>query len=159
MGVVQLPLRRYKSHAIGPHILYLEQVVALLRIVRRGGPAVLRESVVDTGSPLTIFPQKVWRQFEKEIRWLTKWNDPSVPKWCRQFSGVAGGTTGCRLGLVQVEIFDLMGGRIGPTEIVAMFASDRGRMRDIVLGLGGGIFAKRRLEMIYDVPTIVLTDV
>ncbi len=159
MAVVQLPLQRYQSFTIGSQTLHLEQVIALFRIVGSQVPAVLREGVVDTGAPMTVFPQKEWERFEPEIRWLTGPNDPTVPKWCRQFSGVSGGTISCRLGLISLEFFDALGGRVGPVEIIAMFAYDNGRMRDILVGLGGGTFTKRRLEMIYDDQNIWLSDI
>jgi hypothetical protein len=108
---------------------------------------------------MTVFPQKEWQLFEPEISWLTALNDPGAPTWCKQFSGVAGGTIPCRLGAVSVEFFDYHGGRIGPTSVVAMFAHDNGQMRDILVGLGGGPFAKRRLEMIYDTASIALIDI
>ncbi len=48
--------------------------------------------------------------------------------------------------------------KIGPTQIIAMFAHDEGRMRDdILFGLGGGTFVKRRLELAYDRERIVLS--
>lgn len=46
------------------------------------------------------------------------------------------------------------GAELATTEIVAMFAYDNKVMRDILLGLGGGLFAKRRFEMDYDAQRI-----
>jgi len=100
-----------------------------------------------------------WQLFEPEITWLTTLNDPEVPSWCSRFSGVTGGRIRRRLGVVPVEFYDHLGGRLGLAPIVAMFAFDNGQMRDTLVGLGGGPFTKRRLELIYDAPTIVLSDV
>lgn len=133
--------------------------MALFRIVSDERPAILREAVVDTGSPMTVFPQKEWARFQHNIRWLTRPNDPTVPKWCRQFSGVAGGSFPCRLGVVSIEFYDNVGGRVGPAEIVAMFALDRGQMRDILIGLGGGTFSNRRFEVLYDTQSVSLNDI
>ena len=150
MAQVQLKLQRYKSWLVGSHLLHLEQILAWVRIRRRRPPHVLREAVVDTGAPMTVFPQKEWHLFEREINWLTELDDANVPTWCKQFSGVAGGIIPCRLGALSIEFFDHIGGRIGPAEVVAMFAHDGGKMRDILIGLGGGPFKKRRFEMIHD---------
>ena len=159
MAVAQLHLRRYQTFTIGSHTIYLEQVIALFRIVGPQIPAILLEGVVDTGAPMTVFPQKEWQLFQQEIQWLTALNDPAVPRWCRQFSGVSGGTFSSRLGLITVEFFDAIGGRVGPAEIMATFAHDNGRMRDILVGLSGGTFTKRRLELVYDDQNISLSDV
>jgi hypothetical protein len=159
MPLVQLNLHKYRTHTIGPHVLHLEQVLVWMRIARRQPPDVLREAVVDTGSPMTVFPQKEWQLFQPEISWLTALGDPAVPTWSKQFSGVAGGTIPCRLGALAVEFFDQLGGRLGPTPIVAMFAHDNGLMRDILAGLGGGSFTKRRLELIYDTASVALIDI
>jgi hypothetical protein len=159
MPLVQLKLQRYRTDTIGSQPLHLEQVLVWMRIARRQPPHVLREAVVDTGAPMTVFPQREWQLFEQEISWLTALNDPSVPRWCRQFSGVAGGAIPCRLGTMSIEFFDHVGGWVGPTPIVAMFAFDHGQMRDILVGLGGGPFTRRRLEMIYDTATISLSDI
>jgi hypothetical protein len=64
----------------------------------------------------------------------------------------------CRLGTVDVEFFDLVGGLIGPTPLVAIFALDKGQMHKVLIGLGGGVFAGRRLEMIYDTASVFLSD-
>ncbi len=158
MGSVRLSLRRHKSHAAGSHLLYLEQVVALFRVLPSESPALIREGVIDTGAPVSVFPQVAWQPFEQNISWLTRRNDPGVPKWCREVSGVSGGSIPVRLGSVVNELFDHLGGRLGPFEIVAMFAQDHGRMRDLLLGLGGGVFANRRLEMVYTDQAITLSD-
>ncbi len=159
MPLVRLKLQRYRTANIRSQVLHLEQLLVWIRIIRRQPPHALREAVVDTGAPMTVFPQTEWQLFAQEVTWLTGLNDPNVPTWVRQFSGVAGGTIPCRLGTVPIEFFDHLGGRVGPTEIVAMFAFDNGQMRDILVGLGGGPFVKRRLEMIYDTSTISLSDV
>jgi len=159
MSQIQLKLHRYRTHTIGTHVLHLEQIIIWMRIFKRQRPHLLREGVLDTGSPITVFPEKEWRQFDTEISWITAPNDPNVPPWCRQFGGAAGGRIPCRIGLVSIEFFDHLGGRTGPTDLVAMFARDNGVMRDILIGLGGGPFTKRRFDFTYDVPTISLTDI
>lgn len=42
---------------------------------------------------------------------------------------------------------------IAPSHIVSLFASDGGLLKQVVLGLGGGAFAGKRLEFDYDSQT------
>jgi hypothetical protein len=66
----------------------------------------------------------------------------------------------CRLGAVTVEIYGAdFAQKIGPVDIVAMFAHDRGSMKDdILFGLGGGTLAGRRLEVVYNRATASLVE-
>ena len=159
MTVVKLRLWRYRTHRLGGHHIHSERILALIRIAGR----LLREAVVDTGAPLTVFPEATWRQFQNDVRWLTRRNDPAVPEWCRSFGGVAGGVIHCRIGVVSIEVLSIKKHRIGPeqlgpSDLLAMFAFDGGRAREILLGLGGGFFANRRLEFIYDSASVVLRE-
>lgn len=159
MAAIELILKRYQTAQIKAHVLHLERILIVLRIGTRR-PAVVREAVVDMGAPLSLFPERQWRAFPRDIRWLTKLRDPAVPNWCKQFGGATGGMIPCRLGIVSVELFGATPGeKIGPTEIVAMFAHDHGKMRDdILFGLGGGTFAKRRFELTHDAGRVLLTE-
>src|SRR5262245_60832518 len=147
MTTIELILKRYQTARIKSHIVHLERILGVLRIGARK-PAILREAVIDTGAPISVFPENQWHRFKKDVRWLTKLNDPSVPSWCRQFSGAAGGVIPCRLGTLKLEIYGAtFQNKIGPVEIVAMFAHDQGNMKDdILFGLGGGTLTGRRLE-------------
>ncbi len=159
MSSAQLYLRRYRTFSFGAKTVHRERVFALMRINQSQPSALLLQGVVDTGAPVTVFPQLVWQKFAGEISWLSALNDPGVPSWCKEFGGVAGGVIPCRVGTVGIEFYDHVGGRLGPTEIVAMFAYDYGQMTEVLVGLSGGPFTKRRLEMTYDTPAITLTDV
>jgi hypothetical protein len=157
MTAVKLQLKRYRTHRLDGHQIHSERILALIRI----GGRLLREAVVDTGAPVTMFPEVIWRHFENDIRWLTTRNDPTVPDWCRRFGGVAGGAIPCRIGLVSIEILSIKKNRIGPeqlgpSDLLAMFAFDGGRAREILLGLAGGFLDNRRLEFIYDTASVIL---
>jgi hypothetical protein len=159
MASINLILKRYQTARVKGHILHLERIVAILRI-GGGRPAIIREAVVDTGAPLSVFPERQWRSFPREIRWLTKLHDAAVPNWCKQFGGAAGGMIPCRLGVLMVELFGANPNqKLGPAEILAMFAHDNGKMKDdILFGLGGGAFANRHFELTYDAERIVLSE-
>jgi len=159
MATVELIFKRYHTTRIRSRVVHLERLLAILRIGTRT-PAILREAVVDTGAPVSVFPEKQWRAFQKDVRWLARLGDSLVPPWCRQFSGVAGGAVPCRLGVVPIEIYGAnIRQKIGPFEIVAMFAHDHGDMKDdILFGLGGGTLVGRRLEIDYDGEKSILVE-
>jgi len=157
MQAVRLRLKRYQTHRLGTFHLHLERIVALIRINNR----IFREAVVDTGAPLSAFPEEEWRSFEQAIEWLTEADDVTIPQWCREFAGVGGGVIRCRIGVVSMEVLSIKKDRIGPervgpSRLAAMFAFDGGRMKEILLGLGGGMFARRRFEFVYDRESVVL---
>ena len=159
MTAVKLRLKRYRTHRLAGYQIHSERILAVIRI----GGRLLREAVVDTGAPVSMFPEVIWRQFENDIRWLSVRNDPALPEWCRRFGGVAGGEIQCRIGLVSIEILSIKRNRIGPeqlgpSDLVAMFGFDGGRAREILLGLAGGFFADRRLEFVYDAASVVLRE-
>jgi hypothetical protein len=113
---------------------------------------VVQDAVVDTGSYLSVFPERQWAQrFPAHIRWLAGPGDPALPGWCREVRGLGGGVFPARLGVVRIEFVDPVTGATGrPSDLVAKFASDNGRMREIVLGLDGGTLAGRRLILELD---------
>jgi hypothetical protein len=158
MSTVRLRLESRHTAKIGKHYIRQERIFVWLRILRKQPPHFLREAVLDTGAHISVFPQLHWQLFEEEITWLSDASDPSLPDWCRRFSGVAGGMIECRIGTVEVEFFDHLGGRLGPSPLVGMFAFDNGQMPKVLIGLGGGVFAGRRLEMVYDASKIVLSE-
>jgi hypothetical protein len=160
MATVQLIHSRYQSVRIKSRLLDLERILAVI-CVRGRGPAVVREAVIDTGAPISVFPENQWRAFQTSVRWLTKLNDPTIPGWCREFSGAAGGVISCRLGILTVEIYGAkLKEKIGPIEIAAMFAHDDGAMKaDILFGLGGGTLTGRRLKVNYDETKAVLVEI
>src|SRR5262249_5568611 len=105
-------------------------------------------------------PQRVWELFHQEVHWPTGEEETQLPAWCREFGGTTGGACRCRLGKVAVEVYDL--GRppqiIGPTEILALFAFDDGRMKKTLFGLGGGTHDGRRLLLAYDAGRFILRE-
>ena len=157
-------VRQYFPFTVGPLVIHNERIITWIQVVGRQSFYGPREAVVDTGAPISIFPQKVWERFEVEISWPAVAN---APEWCKEFHGAAGGTVPCRVGIVPVRFLDLpepedaqgkdTGQSLGPTDIAAMFAYDKHLERDgykprqILIGLGGGPFTGRRLDMVYGV--------
>ena len=63
----------------------------LSAMFRVGSELLARDGLIDTGSVLTVFPEKKWREFEDEIEWLT-FPPGHVPgPWWTTVSGVSGG--------------------------------------------------------------------
>jgi hypothetical protein len=150
MAVVEVYHKRYETHTIGSEAVHLERLVVLLRI--RQTPNLILECFVDTGAYLTVFPQNIWKEFEASIHWLTAQEESELPQWCKQFRGAVGGSNSCRLGRIAVEFCDCEHPPhiIGPVDIFALFASDGGKMKRTLVGLGGGVYHKRRLLLAYD---------
>jgi len=160
---IRLRYRCHKSHAIDDATtIRMDDFALLVRVAVPGQPAVAREAIFDTGAPFTVFPQSIWTQFQSRIRWVGKLNDPNLPRWCKQFAGVAGGTIQARLGRVAVTLHEpsIGGATIGPINLLAMFALDHGKMaeKDILLGLGGGTLAGRIVELDYDAAAMHVHD-
>jgi hypothetical protein len=136
-------------HTVAGHSIGLERILVWAKVF---GPSsgVLLELIVDTGANLTVFPERAWKRFPNDIRWLTRQEEKALPKWCWQFSGVAGGTVPSRLGTVGIELVDHRGGSCGPYDILALFAQDGGAMLRPLFGLGGGALRNLRQEFTHD---------
>src|SRR5262245_23850524 len=87
--------------------VWRERVKALLVIGRRSQR--IRESLVDTGAVLTVFPRSVWTEFEGEIDWVDVKSETKRRDWTKSITGLSGGSVPCRLGRVQMRIVDLEG--------------------------------------------------
>lgn len=67
----------------------------------------LVEGLFDTGAPLTVFPQSVWKWLPPaQIEWLTDDGDAGLPRWLRFVSGLTGGAIPCRIARVTVSLTD-----------------------------------------------------
>ena len=106
------------------------------------------ECVVDTGAPFCVFPQKFWKDYASQIVWLKHEDDELLPSWLSVVSGLGGGAIRSAPGLIHLELVGFDGTSLAPQLVLASFASDGGRLKDPILGLGGMTFAGRRLEMI-----------
>jgi|ERR1051326_855294 hypothetical protein len=133
--------------SVPPTVIYLERIRALLRIGKLG---VTQDCIVDTGAPITIFPEKEWRRFASEIVWLTTPQGVTLPRWLTVVCGMTGGSFMCRPGAIEVQIIDLDGRSLLPSTLVCLFTSDAGRLKNIILGLDGGTLSGRRCEIQYD---------
>ncbi len=104
------------------------------------GPEVVFDAWVDSGSPLTVFPEKDWRPFEAAVTWRDDLAG-GLPKL-----NVAGGEFPFRFGRVMLDLMsaDLRAELVG-LEVEAMFPFDDGRLPITLLSLWGGALAGRRL--------------
>ena len=113
----------------------------------------IRECLVDTGAPLSIFPERIWRDFEENIVWLTL-RDNAAVAWLDNVQGLTGGSMPARLGTIEIKWIDCNGSQSRPTKIIAKFASDPetldSRLPRILIGLGGNVWDRRRLTVNHD---------
>jgi hypothetical protein len=120
----------------------------LFAMMRIGHEArVVAESILDTGAPLTVFPRKMWRQFESEIEWLPLSKAQTTNSWLTNLRGRTGGRSDCRIGRVFVELFDLERPQhfLRFVRIVAQFELTDFPDERVITGLHGGILEGRRL--------------
>ena len=122
--------------------LILLRLSALLRI---GSEQRAFDGLFDSGSALTIFPERVWRKFERDIEWLTFPSGATPAAWWISVSGLTGGSTPCRIGRIPVTVVDDVGRTLSPVPVLAKFAEDVGTFPRILLGLYGGVLQGRRL--------------
>ncbi len=105
--------------------------------------------LIDTGSPMTVFPKFIWTQFGDYVEWLHT-EGVSLPDWLTKVRGVAGGQVSCDVGRVRVILRDLDSRAIGPVPMLAKFVRDEGPLREALFGLTGGVLAGRNLHIEYD---------
>ena len=132
------------------HEAHCERLRAIFRLgtVR---PSAIHECLVDTGAYLTILPQEVWAPYRTEIRWLRHVQGQPLPAWLTQVRGMTGGDgIRCAPGMIEMELVGLDGNNLPRRSVLALFAYDNGALKQSVLGLGGYVYAGRRLEIEYD---------
>jgi hypothetical protein len=126
-----------------PVTLELVRLVAIAHISRR---QISVDGLIDTGSPLTVFPESVWRYFEDEIQWFRR--DGTAVEWLDTVAGYTGGSFPCRLGRIGVRLIDLDCNGLDQTVVIGKFAEDRGVLpRRVLWGLAGGVLVGRRLSV------------
>jgi hypothetical protein len=128
-----------------PIVLPFLRLFTLLRIGQRARR--LADGIIDTGAPLSVFPRLTWKQFAKDIDWLTKPSERRANSRVSNLRGRTGGTSRCRIGRVFLEAFDLEKGcRFLPGALIlAQFEEEETIDDRIILGIHGGILERRRL--------------
>jgi hypothetical protein len=162
---IELELRQIVTHALTLGTVHLERLAVIVRIGSvplSPFPTFIREECyLDIGAYLSVFPQQVWTRFQTMIEWPAPNEEALLPTWCKRFGGIAGGRYNCRLGRVAVELDDFRRpkNKLGPFDILALFALDNGQIRQPpLLGLSGGVFAGRRFLLAYDVGRAFLRE-
>jgi hypothetical protein len=93
-NVIEFLLRRQAAHVVEGIEVYVEKVWVPVRFgdVR---PAVWLDSILDTGTALTVVPFSQWNRFRASIRWLERRAFTALPRWLREFGSAAGGVVTC----------------------------------------------------------------
>jgi hypothetical protein len=146
---IELEWRRWLSHTIEGRQVYLEKIRAPVRFSRRT-PFVWADSILDSGTSLTVIPPSVWQRFASEIRWPDAGTAAALPSWLRVFGSAAGGAVGCRIGVVPIQIYSKTYRDYFETERSAMFADRDANLQQPLLGLGGGVLSGCVFYLDYD---------
>jgi hypothetical protein len=149
MPKLQLVFVRKVLQVLGTESIYHERIRATLAIGNTG--QVKKDCLVDTGSILSVFPEKTWKQFQSDITWLYTAGSPThLPDWLTSVTGLGAQPVDCGIGRVRIQIVELPSLRYSPpVEIVAKFPLDQGKFPQILLGLGGGAFSHWKLHLDY----------
>jgi hypothetical protein len=141
MPQTQLVYFRSSAQILGKEVFYYERIKALLEI---GNAAKIRDDcLVDTGAVLSVFPEKKWKTFEKDIHWLyVPGAGAVIPDWIATVTGLGAQPVKCRIGKTTIRIIELPLTPPQPkyspvVEIIAKFPYDNGAYSQILLGLGG----------------------
>jgi hypothetical protein len=149
MPQLTLSFLRKDPQVLGTETVYYERIKAMLAI---GNAAqVLQDCLVDTGSVLSVFPEKQWQRFRGDITWLYRPGDPGrFPDWLVKVTGLGAHSIPCRIGKVKIRIIELPSRRVSPqVEILAKFPHDGGAFSQILLGIGGKAFSNWKLAFDY----------
>ncbi len=121
------------------------RLFTVIKVGRR--PRRLCDTIIDTGAPLTVFPQRAWRNFAAEVEWLDLPAARAAVSWVAKLRGKTGGERRCRVGRVRVEAFDLERppSSLPAVNVVAQFEEEDSADDRILTGLFGGILEGRRL--------------
>lgn len=141
MPQFQLVYLRSAPQSVGTELIHYERIKALMEI---GDTAVLRQDcLVDTGAVLSVFPEKLWRSFEKDIQWLyVPGTGSALPDWLAKVTGLGAQPIDCGIGKVKIQMIELplttsTPRRSPAAEVIAKFPYDNGAYPQILLGLGG----------------------
>ena len=133
---------RSAPQRLGTDVVFYERLKALLEI---GTPAATlrHDCLIDTGAVFSVFPEKIWKTFEKDVAWLY---DPTsgvtMPDWLGKVTGLGAQPIVCRIGKIRFNIIELPLTLPTPTrspvvEIIGKFPYDNRAFPQILLGLGG----------------------
>lgn len=100
------------------------------------------EAIVDTGSPLTLFPFSIWQPFREVIQWLEQ-----PPATTPRRVTILGGSFSYRLGRVRFGAFDEEANWLPAVSSNAWFLDqDTAAPRQAVLGLRTRLFDQRQIR-------------
>lgn len=136
---IRAVLRRFPATAGGgPPVAFTEYRVVCPLLVGAGRH--FFDAWIDTGAPVSVFPQRVWRAFPDEIDWVD-----DVERPLREAS-VGGVGYPFRYGRIPVGVISAdLRTELPPVSVLAMFTWDGEKLPAPLVGLAGGVLAGRRL--------------
>jgi hypothetical protein len=130
----------------GLNRVLLRRLICWLRVPPIPGT---RKAIIDTGSPLTLFPYKIWHD---DFRWRAgrDYDELKVAGNPPLHGQIDGYRFNCRLARLRVPVElagrDLKAQRLRLDSLVCQLA-ERGGPPFVILGLWGGVFTGRRLAV------------
>jgi hypothetical protein len=149
MPRINLVYLRIDPQTLGKEVVHYERIKALLEIGATGRWR--QDCLVDTGATLSVFPEKQWKNFQKDINWLyVPGSGGALLGWITKVTGLGAQAIDCGIGTIRLHIIELPIASPSPTrspevEIIAKFAHDGGVYPQILLGLGGRAFVQWKL--------------
>jgi hypothetical protein len=130
--------------------------------VRLGQFSRLFPCLVDTASPLTVFPRKVW-QGDATSDWEgvatdVEWLSVTAGDWLTAPSGATGHPFRCRIGRLTLTALDYAGGLLAPVSVLGQFAEEDTAFDRILTGLFASILQGRRVVLDSDLRDAWLED-
>ncbi len=142
--LVKTKTTRWNNDATS-ELIFKERIYSLFFLFNESTP--LHQIIVDTGAPLTVLPQAVWKKHSGAIEWLSC-EEPETPPGFLSVNGIGGGSIPCQIGVVDMALVG-KDGKILRRRVVAKCTQDEGTMRAPLLGLGGRTFDGSKLELRY----------
>lgn len=138
LGIKTVPRRFPAPDGGGTPVAFTEYRVVCPLLVGAGRH--LFDAWIDTGAPVSVFPQRVWRAFSDEIDWV---DDPGrLPRE----ASVGGVGYPFHYGRVPVGVISAdLRTELPPLSVLAMFTRDGEKLPAPLIGLTGGVLAGRRL--------------
>src|SRR5688572_15780069 len=109
MAKLYLNFLRKSPQVLGTDVVYYERIKAFLAIGNAG--QIRWDAIVDTGSFLSVFPEKRWRIFEPDITWICPpGSSVLLPDWLGKVTGIGAPAVDCGIGKMKIQIMEIPGG-------------------------------------------------
>ena len=125
---------------------------------RLPGPGSTHSGLIDTGAPLTVLPEAVWKPHEGELHRVSAPPGRVLPQWLQVVAGLGGGLFFCQPAVVPILFFDPELRILKPRRILVKCAHDGGGLKEPLIGLGGNMLESCRLEVEFEANSVGVNE-